>query len=270
MPSSFLLSEISKSIFQKTVFLDCAPFPMVEWEKYFFLWVIAVKERMEILVPEGAKNLSEIAHALEKAAVAASYELEVDHDNLLKKCGCLWMLVRYRIRLHRLPVGALRVETFLRSPKSAFSLRDFTLFDELGEAGQAVQTWVVADEKDRKVRPLSVCADYLTAPTPVPERSTKPLRFKPPADMALLGSWHVRPEQIDNNGHLNNVAYLREAEKYVCGSYTALDVAFDRECFLGETLCLKGASQGDTQFVCIYKENGELSFSARFGKECPE
>ena len=84
---------------------------------------------MEILVPEGAKNLTEVASALEKAAVAAAYELKVDHDNLLAKCGCLWMLVRYQIRLQRMPVGALRVETFLRKPKAAFSLRDFTIFD---------------------------------------------------------------------------------------------------------------------------------------------
>ena len=204
---------------------------------------------------------------MEKAAVTASYMLAVDHDNLLKKCGCLWMLVRYQIRLHRLPVGALRVETFLRRPKAAFSLRDFTLFDELGEAGRAVQTWVVVDEKERKVRPLSVCADYLNAPTPVPERTTKPMRFKPGADMAHLGNWTVLPQQIDDNGHLNNVAYLREAEKYVDGAYTALDVVFDRECFAGESLTLLGSSQGETQFICIRKENGEESFCARFGKE---
>ncbi|MBQ4565084.1 MAG: hypothetical protein IJA48_01930 [Oscillospiraceae bacterium] len=227
-------------------------------------------ERMEITVPEGAKNLTQVARALEKAAVAASYMLEVDHDNLLAKCGCLWMLVRYQIRLQRIPVGALRVETFLRSPKAAFSLRDFTIFDQLGEAGQAVQTWVVVDEKERKVKPMSVCADYLTAPTPVPERTTKPLRFKPSPDMTLLGTWLVRPEQIDANGHLNNVAYLQEAEQYVTGEYTALDVAFDRECFAGEKLSLVGSNEGETRFICIRKENGDLSFSARFGKEKPE
>ena len=225
---------------------------------------------MEILVPEGAKNLTEVASALEKAAVAAAYELKVDYDNLLAKCGCLWMLVRYQIRLQRMPVGALRVETFLRKPKAAFSLRDFTIFDQLGEAGQAVQTWVVVDIKERKAKPLSVCADYLTAPTPFPERTTKPLRFKPTEDMAVLGNWTVLPQQIDANGHLNNVAYLREAEKYAAGDFTALDVAFDRECFAGEQLTLTGATREDAQFICIYKENGELSFSARFGKERPE
>ena len=227
-------------------------------------------ERMEITVPEGAANLTQVARALEKAAVAAAYELKVDHDNLLAKCGCLWMLVRYQIRLQRMPVGALRVETFLRSPKAAFSLRDFTIFDRLGEAGQAVQTWVVVDEKERKVKPLSACADYLTAPTPVPERTTKPLRFKPSPDMTELGTWLVRPEQIDANGHLNNVAYLQKAEQYATGEYTALDVVFDRECFAGEKLSLVGSEDGETRFVCIRKENGDLSFSARFGKEKPE
>ena len=80
----------------------------------------------------------------------------------------------------------------------------------------------------------------------------------------------VRPEQIDANGHLNNVAYLQEAEQYVTGEYTALDVAFDRECFAGEKLSLVGSEDGETKFVCIRKENGDLSFSARFGKEKAE
>lgn len=229
-----------------------------------------MQERMKILRSEGAKCLSDVAVALEKAAVAHSYDLAVDHDSLLAKCGCLWMLVRYQIRLRRFPKEALRVETFLRQPKSAFSLRDFTLFDGDEEIGQAVQTWVLADEKERKVKPLSVCAEYLTAPTPVPERSSKPLRVKLPDGISLLGNWTVLPEQIDDNGHLNNVAYLREAEKYAGTGYTALDVAFERECFAGETLTLEGSQTGETYFVCIRKENGEVSFVARFGKEIPE
>ena len=242
---------------------------MVEWGKYF-LRDDPLVERMEIVVPEGAKNLTQVAQALEKAAVAASYALEVDHDNLLAKCGCLWMLVRYQIRLRRFPRGAMRVETFLRQPKSAFSLRDFTLYDEETEIGQAVQTWVVVDEKERKVKPLSVCAEYLTAPTPVPERTSKPMRFRLPETARALGHWTVLPEQIDDNGHLNNVAYLREAEKYAGTGFTALDVAFDRECFAGDALTLEGAEAEEARFVCIRKESGEVSFTARFGREILE
>ena len=230
----------------------------------------SLQERIEILRLEGANCLSDIATALEKAAVIHSYDLAVDHDSLLAKCGCLWMLVRYQIRLHRFPKGALRVETFLRQPKSAFSLRDFTLYEGEEEIGQAVQTWVLADEKERKVKPLSVCAEYLTAPTPTPERSSKPMRIKLPETLGKLGDWTVLTEQIDDNGHLNNVAYLREAEKYAGSGFTALDVAFERECFTGESLTLEGAQADAAYFVCIRKENGEVSFTARFGKETPE
>ena len=61
---------------------------------------------------------------------------------------------------------------------------------------------------------------------------------------------------------------VKKTEKV--GLYTALDVAFDRECFAGEKLRLVGSEEGETRFVCIRKENGDLSFSARFGKEKAE
>ena len=133
-----------------------------------------MKEIIEICLPQGAKNLSDMAFAMQEAAIAHSYDLNIDHDRMLADFGCLWMLVRYDLRLSRLPVGALRVETFLRSPSAAFSHRDFSFYDELGLCGEGVQVWVVADANERKLRMISDIPPLLEGPFRQPERSSRP------------------------------------------------------------------------------------------------
>ncbi len=225
---------------------------------------------MKVTCPRGAKTLTDVARAMEKGAVAHGLDLNVGHDRLVEEFGLLWMLVRYQIRLERPVEGPLRVETYLRSPSSAFSVRDFAFFDELGPCGLGSQVWVVADEKERKIRPISAVPPLLESPVHQPERKDRPLRFKLPEKMEERAVWVVAPEEIDDNGHLNNVAYVRHAEALVPENCRALDVSFERECFLGERLSLHLGASEEAYFVLISKENGEESFRARFGKEKEE
>ena len=222
---------------------------------------------MVIQLPQGAGCLSDVAQAMQEAAIAHSVDLKIDHDALLEGYGCLWMLVRYQIALSRLPVGPLTVETFLRSPSSVFSLRDFTLFDEKGECGRAVQTWVVVSTEERSMRPISSIPQLLAGPVPQPERTSRPRRIRLPKELPFLGNWTVAENEIDDNEHLNNVAYVRHAEALAGGGYTSLDVCFERECFAGERLQFFGADTEEGFVVKLCKESGELSFCALFGKE---
>ena len=91
-------------------------------------------------------------------------------------------------------------------------------------------------------------------------------RLALPENMTVSTHWTVQPQEIDSNGHLNNVAYIRHAEALAPKGCTLLEVVFDRECFAGETLTLETA-QADGCFVRGVKENGEESFRARFWKE---
>ena len=226
-----------------------------------------MKEILEYFSPTLPKNLTDMAFAMQEAAIAHSHDLKIHHDRLLGEFGCLWMLVRYQIRLERLPVGQLRVETFLRSSNSVFSPRDFSFFDALGPCGDAVQIWVVVDAVERKIRPLSDIPPLLEGPVPKPERKTRPQRVRLPENMECLGFWLVAPEEIDDNGHLNNVAYVRAAAAYAPEDCRFLEVSFERECFLGERLTVKGCTTDEGYFVQICKESGEESFRALFRKE---
>lgn len=228
-----------------------------------------MRQTLQIACPDGARSLSDIMSALERAAVAHAIELRIDHDRMLRDFGCLWMIVRCRLRLTRMPEGAFTVQTWLRKPSGAVSNRDFSICDARGEIGAAVQTWVLADAAERRIVPLRTIAPLWELPTPEPERKEALRRIALPESMAETARWTVQPEEIDSNGHLNNVAYIRRAEALAPQGCTLLEVTFDRECFAGETLLLETA-QAESFYVCGKKSSGEESFRARFWKESIE
>lgn len=225
-----------------------------------------MKQALEITRSDGASSLSELMSALEEAAVAHAVALQIDHDRMLRDFGCLWMLVRCRLRVTRMPEGAFTVRTWLRKPTAALSNRDFSICDAHGELGSAVQTWVLADAAERRIVPMKSVEPLWTLPTPTPERTDVLRRLTLPENMTQSARWTVQPQEIDSNGHLNNVAYIRHADALAPRGCTLLEVVFDRECFAGETLTLETA-QTDSFFVRGLKENGEESFRARFWKE---
>lgn len=228
-----------------------------------------MQKSMELSFPSPAigQTFAALTRAMEACAIRHAEALAIDHDRILADFGCLWMLTRFELRLNRQPKGALRVRTFLRAPSSVFSLRDFDFWDERGACGTAVQCWVLVDERERHIRPISTVPLLLDCPTPEPQRKSRPGRFRLPDEMKSAGVWTVAPEEIDDNGHLNNVAYTRHAEELVQPGCTSLCVSFERECFLGERLLLKQAQTPEGFFVQICKENGEECFRACFGKE---
>ncbi len=194
-----------------------------------------------------------------------SLDLQIDHDRMLSDFGVLWMVIRMRLTLSRLPNGEFTVQTFLQKPGSVVSLRNYRLFDGDGDFGSAIQTWVLVHARERSLVPMSKVPVMQTTPFVQSDRTDplKKIKMPPTAPAAL---WTVSPDEIDSNGHLNNVEYIRRAEALAPCGCTGLEIMFDRECFAGETLRLETARQ-DSFFVRGIKENGEESFTVRFWKE---
>jgi len=213
---------------------------------------------------ENVRSLSDVMKALEKAATAHAIDLRIDFPRMLEEYGALWMIVRSRLCMTRLPENALRVKTWLRKPKSAVSNRDFSLFDGDEEIGWAVQSWVLADAKQRSIVNMKNIPPLWILPTVQPER-TQALKHISLPPMETVEHRHIAPQELDLNGHLNNVRYIQHAEKYAPEGAVSLDVVFDRECFAGEELTLQAADG----FVCGLKPDGSYSFRAHFYKGEP-
>ncbi len=210
------------------------------------------------------RSMTDAAAALQAAAIGHSEALHIDHDRMLRDYGCLWMLVRCSVRLTRLPVEQPVVTTFLRRPTATASLREFTVFDGETPVGRAVQTWVLVDAEKRRLVNLKHIDCLWSLPTAEPEDALPSRRTALPEHMTPAAQWQILPEEIDANGHLNNIQYIRHSERLAPAGCTALDVQFDRECFAGETLRLETA---EGFFVRGVKESGEVSFRLRLWRE---
>lgn len=222
-----------------------------------------MQESLELHRPAGASSLTEIVAAMQDAAIAHSLDLDIGFERMLRDFNALWMLVRLRVDLLRTPRGALRLQTFLRAPSAISSIRDFTLLDSSGVCGAAMQCWVLADADTRRLIPMKSVPALWSLPTPTPERTDMLKRIPLPDGLTDAALWTVAPEEIDGNGHLNNVVYVRRAEALQAAPCLGLEIQFDRECFAGEVLRLQAC--GD--FVRGLKADGSESFRCRFRKE---
>ncbi len=200
--------------------------------------------------------------ALETAATDHAKLLHIDHDRIYAEFGCLWMLVRSRLELRR-SLGAedaLTLRTRMRAPSAVMSIRDFDLFVGQEQVGYAFQYWVLVNAESRSIADLRTIGPVFDLPTALPERKETMRRVKMPADLPLVGKSTIGPEEIDDNGHLNNVAYVRHAQVYAPADTTGLEITFDHECFVGEELTFYAADG------CVRgrKADGTDSFHMRF------
>ena len=101
-------------------------------------------------------------------------------------------------------------------------------------------------------------------PVHAPERKTRLRRLTLPETMTAAGAVRVTDAEIDDNGHINNVAYVRRAQEAAPGLFRGLEVVYDRECFRGALLTLEHAADADAQYVRGVLESGEESFRMRF------
>lgn len=208
------------------------------------------------------KTLSDIADAMQEAILAHSDDLNIGHDRMVSDFHCLWMLLRIRITVDRLPIRALRVRTWLRRPGPAVSVRDFALYDGDEEVGSALQYWALVDTRVRRLLPMKAAPVLWTLPTPEPERTEAMRALRIPSDLTPTGSDTVTHGQIDRNGHRNHVDYIRSAEAVLPGR-RRLELCYEHECFEGETLTL--LRSGD--IVQGVKPDGTESFRARLWEE---
>ncbi len=210
--------------------------------------------------PEKGWSPAALCRALQSAADAHAKRLNIDFDRMRRDFSCLWMIVRARVELTRSPQGDLTVSTRLRRPSAATSARDFSLCDACGEVGQAVQLWALVEEEKRKMVDLRRIAPLWEIPTPQPESDLRVPRLALSA-LAPAGQWTVDASEIDKNGHLNNVAYLRRVQAFAPRDFRAMTLYYDRECFLGETLSIEAAdgcarivgADGSERFRCKFE-----------------
>lgn len=140
-----------------------------------------------------------------------SFSLGISDDWLKDTYNYTWIVVEYAMEINRLPrfTETITVETFARSYNKFFCYRDFVFYSETGEKLLTIATtFVLLDIETRKVMRVT---DEIVAPYQV-DKVSKIIRGHHFHDLADTDSieqlYHVRFNDIDQNGHVNNSKYF--------------------------------------------------------------
>lgn len=145
-----------------------------------------------------------------------------------------------------------RFHTWEYGIKGPQFIRNFSLEGEDGALlAQSTSAWILVDPVERKILRPSQCV-YTMQPNPTPVQPALERLHLP--ELPELARHVVRPSQIDCNGHLGNQFYADlicdyAPEGFQGRAVQALQISFDHEAYLGQTITLCGQSTGPRSFA---------------------
>ena len=127
-----------------------------------------------------------------------------------KKNGLVWVIIRIHGEVYAPVNGEVTVETWPGVSQRGFLPRYCRIYAADGTlAASFVTLWVLADAESRTLAEgasLGVPEMETGYELPIP-------RALPRKRMEVTGTFRVKPEWIDANGHMNNCCYLDAAEE---------------------------------------------------------
>ena len=215
---------------------------------------------------------------LQEAATDASAKLCMSRETLMEQYHAFWMLARIWVELER-PLNwkeTLTVRTWHREGKGASVYRDFDLYVDGEQVGQAVSTWVLADVENRRLLRIDkvpgVMGDNHGGEL---EKDITLGKLKLPGGMESVENRRLHYSELDMNGHINNTRYADFAcdalrmEGMENGEFVReMQIGFLAECHAGEDLILSAGMEENRGFVRGNGADGKPHFEAllTFGK----
>ncbi len=233
---------------------------------------------------DGRVRLSSVADWFQEAAALNAADLGFG-DELVFSKGMTWILTRLILYVDGLPaVGQkVRVRTW-PSRMDHLGHRGYEVLDEGGRSLiRATSAWAVMDLQSRRIvtMPDDLLAAYPAKTLPSEPFSARvlPRLREAGASVPII----VRDDDMDMNGHVNNVRYIgwlleglaSEAGKRPVPSM--LDLSFRAECFPGETLlaCSSRAEGDGGTFDLVHAivrasgEGGDVCRAVSRWSSCP-
>lgn len=199
----------------------------------------AILDHTTILSPDC--TAASILHGMEVAARLHTDRLGVGRAQMQSKYGLLWMVVRGIVRLSDAPDTAvpLTVRTWHRGVSHGVVYRDFDLLQNGKLLGEAAQIWVLVDEAKRCLYRADKCPALLNVPQPEHIKTLCPRKLSPPPTLLQTSPICPGTDATDDNGHINNAAYVALALRSLPKPITALrtlELCYQHECFAGQSL----------------------------------
>lgn len=215
---------------------------------------------------------SGILSILQEAATQAGCRFHASGPEMQEKYDALWMVTRIWYHLER-PLRwneVVTVRTWHRGDKGVTLYRDFELYVDGVQVGEAVSAWVLVDAKTRKPMRLADIAELAGSAGDELCKDKKLTGLHMPPEMDAAGQRHFYYSDIDCNGHVNNVRYADIAadaahlERRLAGRFvSSMQIGFRKECLVGECIDVLTAETGEGIFVRGVGAEGEPRFDAQ-------
>jgi len=190
-------------------------------------------------------KLSSLFNYLQDIASLHSENLGIGINDIQKKHGVAWVMIRIMVNVARMPNWNedIIVETWPIEPKRLEFERDFLVKDTEGNVlVRAISSWVIMNIEKREICKTELIR--IEYPPFMTERAIKQRmgKLKPNGQLEMVYNKLIGYSDIDINGHLNNSKYIDyitdcfSIEKH--GEYTisSVQVSYISEALAGDTI----------------------------------
>jgi len=173
----------------------------------------------------------------------------------LKEIGCFWVLVRIKVRIHRMPNWRERItlKTWAKKIDKMFAYRECEVTNETGLLASISSEWMLMDQKKRKPVRLSVL------PTQFPIHDGGSThddlnKIKPFGSPVIQETRSARYSDMDMHSHVNNTKYIEwildliPYEAMKAKEIDGLQVSFASEVNFGDEIHIMGAVEGEDRY----------------------
>ena len=213
------------------------------------VWSEACRVRFNAIDKSDTMTLSTVFSFLQEAAVSHAENLGVGRE-AMARTGQVWILSRMAVQVDRRPRfgETLTLRSWPRSWEKLFALRDFDMLDERGKPViRARSCWIIIDmEKRRPVRPQAAL-EGIPLNEGLDALSFTPAGLEERRTLEKTTEHRVVYNDLDYNGHVNNVSYIRWIENAVDSPLlegakrSRLDINYMNEVLPGEVVELWSA-----------------------------
>lgn len=229
-----------------------------------------------------ASEIDQHQHLRLDAFAAQMQEVAWEHASLLKVGKQLfdenkfWVLSRLQIQVNRLPNWGEEVmlNTWPKGIDTLFALRDFEMKTREGEVLLcATSAWLIVNETSRRpIRPAEIIGRLKPVANLEAIAGTAPkIESKSPTSRHMYART-ARASDLDMNGHVNNVTYLRwvldclhESDFSADQPITEIGINYHSETFLYEVinLSITSASTQSIEIAGVSSRDQRKVFTVR-------
>lgn len=207
---------------------------------------------VKTLCPEAAPTAAELFRLMQDIAGEDATRRE-GGQSLLLSHGCTWVLVKMRVQIARMPAAGeeLCLSTWPLRGRLGLYPRAYEMWTPRGEKlVRAESMWAIMDVQSRGMISGESRGIVMLG---VEEGRLSPMRRLTVPEGGQLWDLTPAPEQIDENGHMNNAAYLDAVaamlpEELRGRELRAISVDYEHEILPGRHAQVRAVREGETCF----------------------